>query len=331
MDFQTATVTGATGHLGNVLVRELLRRGKRVRALVEPDDEARALAGLDVEVVRGNVLRPETLPPAFEGVEVVFHLAGVVSISSLDIETVRTVNVDGTRNVVEAARRAGVRRLVYTSSVHALTEPGKGGVLTEEAGYDPARAPGDYGKAKGLDAVIVNPVYVLGPHDYRLSEIGEVIVMFSRFPVPAGMDGCYDFIDVRDVATGHVLAAERGRKGESYLLSGSRMTVREMMKILAGLAGRAPPRVFIPLKVAAGIAAFAPLFEKVTGRRSLLTPYAVHTLAVDFEIRDRKAREELGHAPRPVEQSLRDAWQWMTGDPDSPLNRPIPPRRPGRA
>jgi len=216
-------------------------------------------------------------------------------------------------------------------------------VLTEEAGYDPARAPGDYGKAKaaasrivldavreGLDAVIVNPVYVLGPHDYRLSEIGEVIVMFSRFPVPAGMDGCYDFIDVRDVATGHVLAAERGRKGESYLLSGSRMTVREMMSILAGLAGRAPPRIFIPLKVAAGIAAFAPLFEKVTGRRSLLTPYAVHTLAVDFEIRDRKAREELGHAPRPVEQSLRDAWQWMIGDPDSPLNRPVRAPRPGR-
>lgn len=344
MEFQTATVTGATGHLGNVLVRELLRRGKRVRALLEPGDEARALAGLDVEVVRGDVLRPETLPAAFEGVEVVFHMAGVVSISSLDIELVRTVNVEGTRNVVEAARRSGVRRLVYTSSVHALTEPGKGGVLTEEAGYDPARAPGHYGKAKaaasrivldavrgGMDAVIVNPVYVLGPHDYRLSEIGEVIVMFSRFPVPAGMDGCYDFIDVRDVAIGHVLAAERGRTGESYLLSGARMTVRELMRILAGLAGRTPPRIFIPLKVAAGIAAFSPLFEKVTRRRSLLTPYAVHTLAIDFEIRDRKAREYLGHAPRPVEQSLRDAWHWMTQDPESPLQRGLPPVRPGRA
>ena len=344
MDFQTATVTGATGHLGNVLVRELLRRGKKVRALLEPGDEARALRGLDVEVVRGNVLRPETLPPALEGVDVVFHLAGVVSISSLDIEIVRTVNVDGTRNVVEAARRAGVRRLVYTSSVHALTEPAPGGVLTEEAGYDPERAPGDYGKAKaaasrivldavreGLDAVIVNPVYVLGPYDYRLSEIGEVIVLFSRFPVPAGMDGCYDFIDVRDIAVGHVMAAERGRKGESYLLSGERMTVREMMRILAGLAGRRPPRVFIPLGIAAGLAAFAPIFEKVTGRRSLLTPYAVHTLGVDFEIRDRKARDELGHAPRPVEQSLRDAWAWMMNDPDSPRNRPIPPSRPGRA
>ena len=344
MEFQAATVTGATGHLGNVLVRELLRRGKRVRALVEAGDDARALEGLDVEVVRGDVLRPETLVPAFAGAEVVFHLAGVVSISSLDIEIVRTVNVDGTRNVVEAARRAGVRRLVYTSSVHALTEPGTGGVLTEEAGYDPERAPGDYGKAKaaasrivldavrdGLDAVIVNPVYVLGPFDYRLSEIGEVIVMFSRFPVPAGMDGCYDFIDVRDVATGHVLAAERGRTGESYLLSGERMTVRELMRQLAGLAGRKPPSLFIPLKIAAGLAAFAPVFEKVTRRRALLTPYAVHTLAVDFEIRDRKAREELGHAPRPVAETLRDAWAWMKGDPGSPLNRPLPPRRPGRA
>ncbi len=343
MDFGQATVTGASGHLGNVLVRELLRRGKQVRVLLEPGDEARALSGLPVERVEGDVLRPETLARAFVGTEVVFHLAGVVSISSLDIELVRTVNIDGTRNVVEAVRRAGVRRLVYTSSVHALTEPGRGGVLTEEAGYDPEEAPGDYGKAKaaasrivldavkdGLDAVIVNPVYVLGPHDYRLSEIGELIVMFARFPVPAGMDGCYDFIDVRDVAIGHVLAAEGGRKGESYLLSGSRMTVRELMRILAGLAGRAPPRIFIPLPVAAVFAAFAPVFEKLTRRRALLTPYAVHTLAVDFEIRDRKAREELGHAPRPIDQTLADAWAWMKGNPDSPLNRPIPPRRPGR-
>jgi dihydroflavonol-4-reductase len=341
--FETCAVTGATGHLGNVLVRELLRRGKRVRALVEPGDEARALAGLDVGVIRGDVLRPETLPAAFQGAEVVFHLAGVVSISSLDIHLVRTVNVDGTRNVVEAARRAGVRRLVYTSSVHALTEPGPGGVLTEEAGYDPERAPGDYGKAKaaasrivldavrdGLDAVIVNPVYVIGPYDYRLSEIGEVMVMFRRFPIPAGTEGRYDFIDVRDIAIGHVLAAERGRTGESYLLSGSRMTVREMMGILARLAGRRPPRLFLPLRVAGALATLAPAIERLTRRRALLTPYAVHTLSVDFEIRDRKARDELGHAPRPVEESLRDAWDWMIRDPDSPLNRPLPPRRPGR-
>ena len=344
MDFASAAVTGATGHLGNVLVRELLARGKRVRALVQPGDDGRALAGLDVEIARGDVLTPATLDAAFAGVDVVFHLAGVVSISSLDIEAVRTVNVEGTRNVVEAVRRAGTRRLVYTSSVHALTEPGSGGVLTEEAGYDPALAPGDYGKAKaaasrivldavrdGLDAVLVNPVYVVGPHDYRLSEIGEVIVMAQRFPVPVGTEGCYDFIDVRDIAVGHVLAALRGRRGESYLLSGQRMTVRELMTIFAGLAGRSPPLFFIPLPVAAVLARSAPLIERLTRRRALLTPYAVHTLAVDFEIRDRKARDELGHDPRPVEQALRDAWAWMRDHPDSPRNRPLPPRRPGRA
>jgi dihydroflavonol-4-reductase len=344
MEFQTATITGATGHLGNVLTRELLRRGKRVRVLVEPSDDLRPLSGLPIEIVRGDVLRKETLTGAVSGVDLVFHMAGVVSISSLDVNLVRTVNVDGTRNVVEAARRAGVRRLVYTSSVHALTEPGKGGVLTEEAGYDPALAPGDYGKAKaeasrivleavkgGLDAVIVNPVAVLGPYDYRLSEMGELIRMFAGSGVPAGVDGRYDFVDVRDVAAGHILAAEKGRTGESYLLSGARMTVREVMRILAEEAGARPPRVFLPLPVAAAIAAFAPIFEKVTGRRALLTPYSVHTISIDFETRDRKAREELGYASTPVEQSLRDAWRWMTGDPDSPLNRPIPPLRPGRA
>jgi dihydroflavonol-4-reductase len=344
VEFQSATVTGATGHLGNAVVRDLLAHGKRVRALVQPGDEARALAGLGVERVEGDVLRPETLAPAFAGVDVVFHLAGVVSISPLDIQIVRTVNVDVTRNVIDAVRRTGVRRLVYTSSVHALNEPPPGGVLTEEAGYDPARQEGDYGRSKcqatvdvlraareGLDAVVVNPVYVIGPHDYRLSEIGELILLLGRFPIPAGTEGCYDFIDVRDVARGHVLAAERGRTGESYLLSGERMTVREMMAVLSRLAGRTPPRVFIPLGLAGVLARTAPLLERLTRRRALLTPLAVKTLAVDFEISDAKARRELGHASRPVADSLRDAWEWMTTHPDSPRNRPIPPRRPGRA
>jgi dihydroflavonol-4-reductase len=343
VDFRTAAVTGATGHLGNVLVRELLRRGKRVRVLLEPGDESHALSGLDVEVVVGDVLRPDALSAAFAAADVVFHMAGVVSISSLDVERVRTVNVDGTRNVVEAARRVGVPRLVFTSSVHAFTEPGRGGVLTEGAGYDPALAPGDYGKSKaaasrivleavrgGMDAVIVNPVAVIGPYDYRLSEMGELILMYARQAMPAGVDGRYDFVDVRDVAVGHLLAAERGRDGESYLLSGARMTVREVMRILAEESGRKPPAFFLPLPVAAGIAAFAPVFEKLTGRRALLTPYSVHTISVDFEIRDRKARDELGHASMPLDRSLREAWAWMRADPGSPLNRPIPPRRPGR-
>ena len=343
MNLDVVAVTGATGHLGNVLVRELLSRGKRVRVLVEPSDDLRPLSGLPIEIVRGDVLRKETLAGAFSGVNLIFHMAGVVSISSLDVNLVRTVNVDGTRNVVEAARRAGVRRLVYTSSVHAFTEPCSGGVLVETAGYDPALAPGDYGKAKaeascivleairgGQDAVIVNPTAVLGPFDFRISEMGKLLRMFARRRLPAVVDGGYDFVDVRDVANGHLLAAEKGRTGESYLLTGGRMSVRELMRVLGDEAGRPPPRLVLSLPVAAAIARFAPAWEKTTGRRALLTPYAVQTISIDFEIRDRKAREELGFTSMPVEQSLRDAWRWMTGDPESPLQRGLPPVRPGR-
>jgi len=344
MNMDIVAVTGATGHLGNVLVRELLSRGKRVRVLVEPSDDLRPLSGMPIEIVRGDVLRRETLAGAFSGADLVFHMAGVVSISSLDVNLVRTVNVDGTRNVVDAARRAGVRRLVYTSSVHAFTEPPSGGVLVETAGYDPALAPGDYGKAKaqascivleairgGQDAVIVNPTAVLGPFDFRISEMGELLRMFARRRLPAVVDGGYDFVDVRDVANGHLLAAEKGRTGESYLLTGGRMSVRELMRVLGDEAGRRPPRLVLSLPVAAAIARFAPAWEKITGRRALLTPYAVHTISIDFEIRDRKARDELGFTSMPVEQSLRDAWRWMTGDPESPLQRGLPPVRPGRA
>ena len=343
MDFETAAVTGATGHLGNVLVRELLARGKRVRAVVLPGDDQRALQGLPVDVSPGDVTDRGSLTPPFRGADVVFHLAGIVSISSLHARQVFEVNARGTENVVAACREAGVRRLVYTSSVHALTEPAPDRVLDEKAGFDPARAVGAYGRAKaaasaavtaaardGLDAVLVLPTAVLGPFDYRLSEMGALICMFARGSLPAVVDGGYDFVDVRDVARGHVAAASRGRSGESYLLTGGRLSVREVMRVLAAEAGRPPPRLVVPLAVAAGIARLAPAFELLTGRRALLTSYSVHTISSRFRISDEKARRELGFTSMPVEDSLRDAWRWMNDDPGSPMRRPLPPSRPAR-
>lgn len=343
LQFQSAVVTGATGHIGNVLVRELVARGKRVRALALPDDDLRPLAGLPVEVVRGDVTDPGSLAPFFRGAEVAFHLAGVVSISSRNASLVRRVNVEGTRNVVAACREAGVRRLVHTASVHALVEPAPDGVLEESAGYDPGRAVGAYGQSKaegalavleavraGLDAVLVLPVAVTGPYDYRLSEMGDLIRLFVRRRIPAVVDGGYDFVDVRDVARGHVLACERGTPGESYLLNGGRLRVREVMAVLAEEAGRKPPRIAIPLPVAAAIARLAPAWELFTGTRALLTPYSVHTISIRFRISDRKAREVLGYASIPPADSLRDAYRWMTTDPGSPLLRSAPAARPSR-
>ncbi|HVP66321.1 MAG TPA: SDR family oxidoreductase [Anaeromyxobacteraceae bacterium] len=338
------TVTGATGHLGNVLVRQLLRCGKRVRALVLPDDDCRPLAGLPVEVVRGDVIRQATLAPAFRGAQLVFHLAGVVSVSSLDAELLHEVHVVGTHNVIAACREAGVRRLVYTSTVHAIAEPPPGGVLTEESGFHPERMFDAYGRAKaeasravvraaqdGIDAVLVLPVAVLGPFDYRLSPVGRLIGMFARGRLPAVVEGGYDFVDVRDVARGHVLAAERGRRGEAYLLTGGRLTVREVMRVLSEEAGRPAPRIVIPLPVAAGLARFTPLWERITGRRAIFTPDAVRTISARYGISDEKARRELGFSTMPVDRSLREAWRWMTSDPGSPLLRAAANDRPGRA
>ncbi len=343
MDAGLVTVTGGTGHLGNVLVRELVRRGHPVRVLARPGDPLVSLAGLPVEIVEGDVLRPASLAPALRGATCVFHLAGVVSISTLDEERVRAVNVDGTRNVLAACRAAGVRRLVYTSSVHALVEPRPGGVLDERTGYEPARAFGAYGRAKaaaslavveaaraGLDAVLVLPTAVVGPFDYRPSEMGDLIRLLARRAVPVALGGGYDFVDVRDVAVAHVLAAERGRSGESYLVTGGRLAVRDVLRILSERARRAPPRWVVPLPVAAAAARLAPAWERITRRRALLTPYSVHTLSVAFRISDEKARRELGFRSIPVEQSLRDAWDWMTQDPASPLRAGAPAARPAR-
>ncbi len=333
MDFERAAVTGGTGHLGNVLVRELLRRGKRVKALVVEGDDRRALAGLGVERVPGDVTAPASLAAAFAGAEVVFHLAGIVSITGGSRERLRRVNVEGTRNVAAACRAAGVRRLVYTSSVHALVELDRGGVLDERSGFAPVEARGDYGRSKaeasrvalaaggeGLDVVLVLPTGVVGPYDYRLSEVGQLVRLYGEGRLRAGIAGAYDFVDVRDVAVGHVLAAEKGRPGESYLLNGSRISVAGMFAVLAEATGRPPPRLLLPLPAARLLALGAPLYERATGRRALLTPYAVHALGIDFAIDDAKARRELGHSSRPVAESLRDAWTWMRDDPQSPLH-----------
>jgi dihydroflavonol-4-reductase len=332
MDFASAAVTGATGHLGNVLVRELTARGKKVRALVVGNDDRRPLEGSGAEVAVADVTEASSLVSAFAGVDVVFHLAGIVSISSGARERMRLVNVEGTRNVTLACKAAQVKRLVYTGSVHGLTEPTPGGVLDETAGFDPALAVGDYGRSKaaaskvvleavqgGLDAVLVLPAGVTGPRDYRLSEMGEMVRMFGQGTMKAAIAGGYDFVDVRDVALGHVLACERGRRGESYILNGEHLTVKRALAVLADATGLRAPRFVLPLWLARVLAAAAPLYELATGRRSLLTSYSVHTLSIDFTISDAKARAELGFAPRPIEQSLRDAWQWMRDDPDSPL------------
>jgi len=234
-------VTGATGHIGNVLVRELLGHGQRVRALVRSGKTPLALEGLDVEIVRGDVLDPASLERAMRGVDVVFHLAARISLEAGPDPEAERVNHQGTLNLLTAAQTAGIRRLVYASSIYALRKPSEGIPIDELQPFDTVGCKGAYDCSKaraslavlqaaaaGLDTVILCSTAVIGPYDFHESEAGRAIRLYMRPGMKFYVDGAYDFIDVRDAAQGFLLAAENGRSGETYILSGDRMTVREV-------------------------------------------------------------------------------------------------------
>jgi len=338
-------VTGATGHIGNVLVRELLKQGMKVRALVPPGEDRSPLAGLAVEVVEGDVLDPASLEAAMRGVTVVYHLAGLISILPGPDPRLRRVNVEGTANVLRAARAAGVRRLIYTSSIHAIARPNTPGTIDETLAFDPRTALSEYDRSKaeaslavlraveeGLDAVIVCPTGVIGPHDYRLSEMGRVIRDAIEAPVLFSVQGGYDFVDVRDVARGEIQACEAGRAGESYILSGERLEVARLLETVQEITGVRRPILHIPHSVARLAAALAPLYSKLTRRKPRFTPYALSTVAGNSVISHAKATRAFGYHPRLLRETIADTVGWFTESrralaPQPVVTSRVPPQR----
>lgn len=316
-------VTGATGHIGNVLVRELLRRGERVRVLLHSKN-TQSIDGLEVEKVRCDVRDFNSLVKAFKGSDIVFHIAGTISLLHGHRELIHQVNVVGTQNVVNACLELGIKRLVYTSSIHAILEPPPGVVIDETLPFDPYQALGDYGSSKtkaclevlrgvgkGLDAVIVFPTGLVGPYDFKPSRMGQFLLDFAKKKLIASIDGAYDFVDVRDVALGHILACEKGRVGEGYILSGERITIKELIVLFEEVTGVRAPRFKIPITLAKILTLFTPLYYNITGREPRLTRYAILTLISNSFISNKKARCELGYSPRPIRESIKDAFEWF--------------------
>ena len=311
-------VTGATGHIGNVLVRQLLERGQRLRALVRPGKNPIALHGLDVEIVPGDVLDADSLVRAMHGVDVVYHLAAKISLAAGPDPEMEHVNLEGTRNVLAALRMAGVRRLVHASSIYALRVP-EGEVVDESLPFDPIHARGayDYSKAaaslevqnaaaSGLEAVIVCPTAVAGPFDFQVSEAGRGILYNMRSGVKFYVDGAYDFVDVRDVAQGFILAAEHGQSGETYILGGGRLTIQEVAECVWEAAGGWHAGVWLPDWVADLAAGVWPMFVD----DPLVTPYSLAAVRSNSYISHEKAGRELGFHPRPARQVILDAVRW---------------------
>ena len=262
-------VTGATGCIGNVLIRELINDGKQVTAFVRSTSDTCCLDGCDYKKVSGDILDLESLTRAFKGIGTVYHLASEISLLPGFHKRLQEINILGTRNVIKACFECGVKRLVYTSSIHALKEPKNGSVINETTPFYPESNMGPYNRSKaaasmeiiqavhdGLDAVIVCPTAVIGPYDFRISHMGQLIIDYCNGRFNITIDGAYDFVDVRDVCRGHILAAEKGTKGSYFLLSGQRTTIDELMVLLEEITGIPKPRYKIPVNLARFFAFF---------------------------------------------------------------------------
>jgi dihydroflavonol-4-reductase len=315
-------VTGATGHVGNVLVRKLLERGEKVRALILPGESRESISGLRVEAVEGDVLHLDSLFKSMRGVKGVFHLAGVISIMPGPNPFVRKVNVDGTKNILRAATENG-SKLIYTSSIHAIQRV-EDGVIDENIPYDMNNPYGAYDRSKaeatldvlhaaqsGLEAVVTCPTGVIGPYDFRGSMMGAVIHDAAVAKPTLYVDGAYDFVDVRDVADGLISAAENGKRGESYILSGQKISVRYLLETVREITGRNFFQMKIPFDLAKFAALFTPMYYRMANATPRFTPYSLEVLQSNSNISHAKATKELGYHPRTLQESIRDAVKWF--------------------
>ncbi len=318
----TVAVTGGSGHVGGNLVRALLEQGRRVRVLVRED--RRALDGLPVEMVEGDVFDRDSIERLVAGAGAVFHLAARISIVGAEGGLVERTNTEGPHNVVEACLRQGVGRLVHFSSIHAFESASRDQVIDEtrplalgkgHMAYDRSKARGQLevlrGVERGLDAVIVNPGAVIGPGDYKVSRMGEVLLDIYHNRLPALLDGGYNWVDVRDVVSGALAAEERGRTGQCYLLTGHWVHICDLSALVGRLTGRRTPRGATPLWLAS-LASYPSLgWGKLRGKVPKFTPAAVRSVQMHRHISHEKATDELGYRPRPFEDTVRDTLEWF--------------------
>ena len=342
MEKKICCLTGATGHVGYAILKELQEHpDKETRILLRKDPGI--FEGLNCEKVKGDITDYESLIRAFEGCDIVYHVAGCVEIKPGNEEFVYNVNVNGTKNVIRACRKTGVKRLVYMSSVDTYVPLPDGEEMHEVYRYDPDELEGTYAKTKaeatqcvldangrdGLETVVCQPSACMGPYDFKVSSVGSMIRMFSsgHFPITMTFGG-YNFVDVRDVAKGTVAAGDRGGAGEVYILCNKSCTVDEFIRLLAKVSGNKPPRI----RLGKGLIDFAaPIMEsyyKAAKKPAIFTRYAVRKLCSNCNFSYEKAARELGYAPRPLEESLAETIAWIRETEGKPKQEQEPKQEP---
>lgn len=317
-----AVVTGASGHLGASLVRTLVAREWKVKALVH--NHARALEGVDVERVSGNILDEESLRQAFKGADIVFHLAACISVVGWNRKQVEAVNIAGVQNVVDACASEGVKRLVHTSSFHAnkqkpldepLDETRPLVDLSKSPPYNRSKAEGErivqQAISRGLDAIIVTPTGTIGPYDFQPSHFGAIILAMAQGKRRLIVDAGLDWVDTRDVAEGTIHAAEKAKSGEKYILSGYWASLKDIAQQVSRFCGHNSPSVVLPLWMGKTGAPFAAALDRMTGKRPLFTPISIKELESSRNVSHAKASRDLGYEPRPLEDTIADTLQWF--------------------
>jgi len=320
-------VTGASGFVGSAVARKLLERGFSVRALVRPTSPRFHLEGLDLEYAEGDLREAATVRPAMAGVRYLFHVAADYRLWAPDRNEIVANNLNSTRIVMEEAVRAGVERVVYTSSVATLAVRTDGTSVDETAPLDEAKAIGAYKRSKvaaerlvermiaehKLPAVIVNPSTPIGPRDVKPTPTGRIIVEAARGRIPAFVDTGLNLVHVDDVADGHLAALDRGKIGERYILGGQNVQFADMLAAIATLVGRRPPRMRMPRGPIVPLAIAAETVARFTKREPFVTLDALRMSKYRMFFTTAKAERQLGLTARPFTQALADAIDWFRG------------------
>lgn len=319
----TTLVTGATGFVGSHVARQLLSSGSSVRVLVRPTSNLKLLEDLRVERVEGDLRDAASIERAMQGVRRVFHVAADYRLWTAHPEELYESNVTGTRRLIEAAQRAGVERVIYTSTVATIAVPRHGALPNEATESRIDEMIGHYKKSKflaekvavdaakaGAPVVIVNPTAPVGPGDWKPTPTGKIILDFLRGKMPAYVDTGLNVAAVEDVAAGHLLAAEKGRAGERYILGGRNMTLKEILDVLAAITGKRAPRVKLPHMVALAAGYADEMYSRIAGREPQIPVEGVKMSRHKMFVESDKAARELGYKPGKIEAALERAVRW---------------------
>ncbi|MBQ6381410.1 MAG: NAD-dependent epimerase/dehydratase family protein [Clostridia bacterium] len=316
-------ITGASGHIGYALLHKLIEQGETVRILIRRNETR--FDFLPCEKIFGDINDIDSLNKAFKGAHTVYHLAGIIDINNGNDDLVWRVNYEGVKNVVAACQAQGVEKLIYASSVDAFEPLPHNAIMREQKHFEPDKLEGTYAKTKatatnyvlkkceeGFPAVVVYPGACIGPYDYKVSNIGEMVRMCIKGSMPATLGfGAYNFVDVRDVADGMIAAAKLGKCGEGYILCGEQISTDEFVAFTLKACGKKAPKIKMSKKAAITAAPLMERYYKLAHKTPLFTRYSIRKLDSNCNFSIEKAQKELGFNPMPVEKSIRDMVEWI--------------------